>query len=107
MMSDRRQDEFPSETTWWWINSICINQGDEAERSAQVAQMGPIYRGKGDFVCILLGCNIPLTLRFVDLGLGEGAYRLVGECYVDGYMNGEIFGELSSGSWALEKLRLV
>lgn len=29
---------------WLWIDSICINQSDVAERSAQVRQMGQIYR---------------------------------------------------------------
>src|SRR5438105_2677637 len=30
--------EFP-ETTWWWMDSICINQDDNDERSAQVQLM--------------------------------------------------------------------
>ncbi|KAL5320087.1 hypothetical protein ACEPPN_013149 [Leptodophora sp. 'Broadleaf-Isolate-01'] len=29
--------------TWWWIDSICIDQSDEREKMAQVAIMGSIY----------------------------------------------------------------
>ncbi|KAH6700638.1 heterokaryon incompatibility protein-domain-containing protein [Leptodontidium sp. MPI-SDFR-AT-0119] len=29
--------------TWWWIDSICIDQSDEREKMVQVAIMGSIY----------------------------------------------------------------
>ncbi|KAK4171220.1 heterokaryon incompatibility protein-domain-containing protein [Triangularia setosa] len=41
---------------------------------------------KGDLVCILFGCNVPILLRKSECG---GSYRLIGECFLDGYMNGE------------------
>jgi hypothetical protein len=37
-----------------WIDAICINQSDDAEKSAQVAMMGDIYRNAAD-VLIFLG----------------------------------------------------
>lgn len=40
---------------------------------------------KGDVVCVLYGCSIPVLLREGK----EGRYEFIGECYVDGYMNGE------------------
>ncbi|GME28878.1 uncharacterized protein K452DRAFT_353118 [Neofusicoccum parvum] len=40
----------------------------------------------GDVVCILLGCNVPFIIRKAD----KGMYRLVGECYVHGIMEGEV-----------------
>ncbi len=67
--------------------------------------MAPPNATKGDCICILLGCSIPLILR--PVGPNKGSYRLVGECYVDGYMNGEVFRELSSGRLTLENIRLV
>lgn len=34
----------PYADSWWWIDGICINQGDAAERTSQVQLMGKIYR---------------------------------------------------------------
>lgn len=33
-----------SADTWWWIDSICINQKDEKEKSSQMEIMGMIYQ---------------------------------------------------------------
>ena len=33
-----------------WIDAICINQADDAERSSQVAQMGKIYSSAGEVI---------------------------------------------------------
>lgn len=48
--------------------------------------MAPGKTRRGDLVCVLLGCNIPVVLRPAE----DGKYALVGECYVDGFMNGEV-----------------
>ncbi|KAG4437090.1 hypothetical protein IFR05_007424 [Cadophora sp. M221] len=40
---------------------------------------------KGDLVCVLLGCSIPVLLRRLE----EDTFELVGECYLDGFMDGE------------------
>lgn len=39
----------------------------------------------GDVIAILHGCNFPLVLRPCG-----GSYLLIGECYVDGMMDGEM-----------------
>lgn len=36
-------EEFPPDT-WWWIDSICINQSDKEEHSSQMKIMGEIYK---------------------------------------------------------------
>lgn len=36
-----------------WIDAICVNQGDDNEKSTQVAQMGAIYRNAAEVVSIL------------------------------------------------------
>lgn len=41
---------------------------------------------KGDVAAVLYGCNFPVLLR----PLGE-AYQVLGECFVPGLMNGEVF----------------
>jgi hypothetical protein len=48
--------------------------------------IGPETMQPGDRVHILLGCSVPVVLRW----LGDTSYyHLVGECYVDGVMDGE------------------
>ncbi|KAF7949122.1 hypothetical protein EAE96_008291 [Botrytis aclada] len=58
----------------------------------------PRYAEKDDIVYVMDGCDVPYLLREVD---GEGRFRLVGECYVFGIMDGEaveredvVFGEI-------------
>lgn len=65
--------------------------------------MAPRNARKGDIVCVLLGCNIPLLLREAP---GRKTYQLVGECFVDGYMNGEILKEVDDGSRPVRDFRL-
>lgn len=47
--------------------------------------MGPRWARKGDIVCVLYGCHVPAVLRRAGVGL----FEFVGECYLDGMMNGE------------------
>lgn len=56
---------------------------------------------RGDVVAVLLGCNFPVLLR------PSGRYfRVLGECYVHGLMNGEVFGLERTGTVSLETLLL-
>lgn len=46
----------------------------------------------GDEIWILAGCKLPALLRHsraVPLGQHDGVYRIVGFCYLDGFMKGE------------------
>lgn len=47
--------------------------------------MGPGAARKGDVVCVLVGCSVPVVLR----GDERRGFVLVGECFVPGYMQGE------------------
>jgi hypothetical protein len=47
--------------------------------------LGPATCQPDDFICILFGCSVPVVLRQA----GE-YYRLVGECYIHGMMDGEM-----------------
>lgn len=52
--------------------------------------MGPLRAEKGDMVCILFGCSVPVVLRRVSSdNIKHQRFHFVGECYLDGYMNGE------------------
>lgn len=48
--------------------------------------MAPENSRQGDIVTLLLGGDTPLTLRPLS---EDGAYTVVGECYVHGFMDGE------------------
>ncbi|KAI0188581.1 heterokaryon incompatibility protein-domain-containing protein [Xylaria flabelliformis] len=47
----------------------------------------PLNTQPGDRICVLLGSEVPLVIR----ATGRGTYTLVGECYIDGIMDGETF----------------
>ena len=46
--------------------------------------LAPIATKPGDEVCILLGCQTPLVVRPCE----EGYHKVVGDCYIDGFMDG-------------------
>lgn len=62
---------------------------------------------EGDVVCSLLGDKTPFVLRRLR-GNGKGAdgrqYRVVGETYLDGYMEheGDMEADIASGKQTLE-----
>ncbi len=53
--------------------------------------MAPNAARKGDKVCLLLGCRVPVLLRERD----QGRYELIGDVYVHGIMNGETLNKES------------
>lgn len=52
-----------------WIDAICINQFDDAEKSAQVAMMGDIYRNAADVLIFLGGekDDSDLVMKYLEL----------------------------------------
>lgn len=61
------------------IYSLEIREGGN-----QVIGLCPARTRPGDVVTVAMGCQYPLILRPKD-----GAYEIVGETYICGYMNGE------------------
>ncbi|CZR69946.1 uncharacterized protein PAC_19847 [Phialocephala subalpina] len=61
----------------------------------------PKLSQRGDIICVLQGCNIPVVLR----PCGE-IYNLVGECYIHGIMEGETVVGLEKGEYELETITL-
>lgn len=49
-----------------WIDALCINQHDTAERSRQVQEMGNIYRS-AEHVLIYVGCPVQYQNLIVDV----------------------------------------
>jgi hypothetical protein len=52
--------------------------------------MAPDKAKKGDLICIIFGCNVPVVLREAANGK---AFVFIGECFVDEYMSGEAVGD--------------
>ena len=65
--------------------------------------MGPGTMQPGDLVVILFGASSPFVLRPTD---NNGQYSLVGECYLDGIMEGQRIEQLQENG-ALEKAQEV
>ncbi|KAI1374161.1 HET-domain-containing protein [Hypoxylon crocopeplum] len=61
--------------------------------------LGPKVMEEGDIVCVLFGGKMPFCLRPWQ----DHQYLLVGECYVHGFMDGEVMEILSRGE-ASEKI---
>ncbi|RFU23924.1 hypothetical protein B7463_g12414, partial [Scytalidium lignicola] len=60
------------------------------ERNLSITSKGyigavPQEAQKGDLICILFGCSVPVVLRSGD----NDTYKLIGECYLHGFMDGE------------------
>jgi hypothetical protein len=47
---------------------------------------------RGDLFCIVFGCSVPLVIRY-----GGQNYQVLGEGYLQGYMDGDILRELEGG----------
>lgn len=65
--------------------------------------LGPGAQQVDDVVCILYGGQTPYVLR----KLASGQYTLIGECYIDGMMQGEAFAMLESGDTQEQWFELV
>jgi hypothetical protein len=66
--------------------------------------LGPHATRRGDIVVLLLGCNVPMLVRPVDSRPQH--YKLVGGCYLQGFMEGEAMRELDEGVLRLETIVL-
>lgn len=51
----------------------------------EICGLASMAAEQGDLVTILLGCDYPMVLR----PTGEGTYKVVGDAYCDGFMQGE------------------
>lgn len=55
--------------------------------------LGPTRAKRGDIVCVLFGCSVPVVLRRLEssdpLEQNASTFQFVGECYLDGFMGGE------------------
>jgi hypothetical protein len=52
--------------------------------------IGPLILQGGDICCVLFGAKTPFILRRD----GDSTYQLVGECYIEGVMGGEVIEKM-------------
>ncbi|RFU78969.1 hypothetical protein TARUN_3273 [Trichoderma arundinaceum] len=60
--------------------------------------LGPQKSEPGDRIVVLFGSGVPFVLRKCTTVAGKGAWRIVGECYVHGIMQGEVVKKWELGS---------
>ncbi|CAK4034143.1 Hypothetical predicted protein [Lecanosticta acicola] len=63
----------------------------------------PFSTTLNDYVAILNRCPEPLILRHDSQ---HGSYRVVGKCYVDGFMMGEVKEEVEKGNLKIERIKI-
>lgn len=59
----------------------------------------PTRAAKGDAICVFMGGTVPFVIRETD----SGQYRLMGECYVHGLMDGKALDMVLDVDWMEEK----
>ena len=67
--------------------------------------LAPWDAEKGDIICVLLGCRFPVVLR--PMGPSGNYYVLVGEAYVEGFMDGEAIVGLEEGYFELNNFEIL
>jgi len=80
--------------TPWNRSGTTLSQNDE------LFGLAPQQARMGDKICLLYGCSVPVVLRECQGGVSRlcwldqktrSFYEIIGEAYVDGFMNGEAF----------------
>ncbi|EHK48139.1 hypothetical protein TRIATDRAFT_298334 [Trichoderma atroviride IMI 206040] len=69
--------------------------------------LGPQKLEPGDRVAVLFGSGVPFVLRKCPAIAGRRAWRIIGECYVHGIMQGEVVRKWELGTSEAQMLLLV
>ncbi|KAI1301973.1 heterokaryon incompatibility protein-domain-containing protein [Xylaria venustula] len=68
--------------------------------------LGPKVLAKDDIVCVLWGGRMAFCLRPLEMN-SRKVYLLVGECYIHGFMRGEVGDMVDDGTLEVEDFELV
>ena len=72
------------------VQSIVWNRRLILTQEHSFIGLAPGETQKGDVVAILYGCSVPVILRQIsDTKNQEVEYKMIGECYIDGMMDGQ------------------
>jgi hypothetical protein len=61
--------------------------------------LAPRFAEKGDLICVLLGCRVPIIIRKSGTN-----YLIVRDTYIYGMMDGEMMEEVGKGSLHVQDL---
>ncbi|RDW57815.1 hypothetical protein BP5796_12616 [Coleophoma crateriformis] len=79
-----------------WGRKVIRSTGNTGNtRSRHFVGLAPSEARVGDLISILFGCSVPVILRRRKTG---GEFTFIGECYIDGVMDGEAIDAMPSGS---------
>jgi len=84
LLNELRVSEAESDKSHRAIRAACSSRAFYMTEN-RVPGIGPLAAKKGDHVTVLLGCEVPIILRPTT----NGGYKVVGEAYCDGFMDGE------------------
>ncbi len=68
----------------------CMHRGRFLASERGRTGLLPANSMAGDIVVVIFGCHVPLALRPLE----AGGYTLLGECYLEGIMDGEMIQRL-------------
>ncbi|KAL7814949.1 HET domain-containing protein [Trichoderma aethiopicum] len=69
--------------------------------------LGPQKAEPGDRIAVLLGSGVPFVLRRCSTAEGKRVWKVMGECYVHGIMQGEVIQKWELGSAEARVLHIV
>ena len=77
------------------VNEVAWNRRLLRTRKLKRLGLAPVNSEEQDLLCVLYGCSVPVVLRTLKDNRGKetGEYKLIGECYLDGMMDGEAMSE--------------
>ncbi|KAH9234113.1 hypothetical protein K456DRAFT_1836497 [Colletotrichum gloeosporioides 23] len=61
----------------------------------------------GDRIAILMGCSVPVVIRDLSGEEGDPVWQLIGECYVEGLMEGEYMEVVEERNLLPQKIVLI
>lgn len=68
--------------------------------------IGPSTCQEGDACFIIEGARVPFLLRSSPATIPDGHHKLVGECYINGVMEGQIMSRVATGELKMEEIVL-
>jgi hypothetical protein len=71
--------------------------------STDIMGLGPWNAEEGDLVVVLFGCKFPVVLREISGSDGRKRVILIGESYVEGFMEGEAIASLRENKFSAEE----